>query len=164
MKLSGNVWKFGDDIDTDQIYPGKYLPLTDKKEMGTHAFEGVPDIKDFSAKVRSGDIAIAGRNFGSGSSREHAPIAIRESGIQAVLAISFSRIFYRNAINIGLPIMEIDIDTYNSITQGDKIEIDTETGELRVNGKSFKAFPLSGLEHDILVHNGLINYIKEVML
>ncbi|RLF60724.1 MAG: 3-isopropylmalate dehydratase small subunit, partial [Thermoplasmata archaeon] len=104
MKIRGKAWRFGDNIDTDQIFPGAYLTLTDVEEMGKHAMEGVPGKEDFAKRVNKGDIIVAGKNFGCGSSREQAPIAIKGCGISLVIAKSFARIFYRNAVNIGLPI------------------------------------------------------------
>ena len=108
MILRGKVWQFGDDIDTDQIYPGKYLPLTDKQEMARHAMEGTENGPDFLNQVRNGDIIVAGKNFGCGSSREHAPVAIKGAGISVVIAESFARIFHRNCVNTGLPILILE--------------------------------------------------------
>ena len=105
MIIKGKVWCFGDDVDTDQIYPGKYLPITDKQEMALHAMEGAPGGEEFIENVEPGDIIVAGRNFGCGSSREHAIVAIHGIGISLVIARSFARIFHRNAVNTGLPIL-----------------------------------------------------------
>jgi len=160
MILRGKAWKFGDNIDTDQIFPGAYLTLTDVKEMGRHAMEGVPGREDFAKKVNKGDIIVAGKNFGCGSSREQAPIAIKGSGISAVIAKSFARIFYRNAVNIGLPILECkDADR---IEDGDILEIDLEKGIIKnlSTNKILEATPLTSLEFEIMKAGGLIRYLK----
>ncbi|HEC71977.1 MAG TPA: 3-isopropylmalate dehydratase small subunit [Thermoplasmatales archaeon] len=158
--LRGKAWKFGDNIDTDQIFPGAYLTLTDVEEMGRHAMEGVPGREDFAKKVNKGDIIVAGKNFGCGSSREQAPIAIKGSGISAVIAKSFARIFYRNAVNIGLPILECkDADR---IEDGDILEIDLEKGIIKnlSTNKILEATPLTSLEFEIMKAGGLIRYLK----
>jgi len=160
MILRGKAWKFGDNIDTDQIFPGAYLTLTDVEEMGRHAMEGVPGREDFAKKVNKGDIIVAGKNFGCGSSREQAPIAIKGSGISAVIAKSFARIFYRNAVNIGLPILECkDADR---IEDGDILEIDLEKGIIKnlSTNKILEATPLTSLEFEIMKAGGLIRYLK----
>ena len=160
MKLKGRAWKFGDNIDTDQIFPGAYLTLTDVEEMGKHAMEGVPGREDFAKKVNKGDIIVAGKNFGCGSSREQAPIAIKGCGVSVVVAKSFARIFYRNAVNIGLPIMECaDVD---EIEDGDTLEVDLESGEIKVVNKdlTLKGSPLTSLEFEIMKAGGLIPYLK----
>ncbi len=160
MKLKGRAWKFGDNIDTDQIFPGAYLTLTDVEEMGKHAMEGVPGREDFAEKVNKGDIIVAGKNFGCGSSREQAPIAIKGCGVSMVIAKSFARIFYRNAVNIGLPIMECaDVD---KIEDGDVLEVDLESGEIKVVGKDLilKGSPVTSLEFEIMKAGGLIPYLK----
>ena len=160
MKLKGRAWKFGDNIDTDQIFPGAYLTLTDVEEMGKHAMEGVPGREDFAKKVNKGDIIVAGKNFGCGSSREQAPIAIKGCGVSMVIAKSFARIFYRNAVNIGLPIMECaDVD---KIEDGDTLEVDLESGEIKVVSKDLilKGSPLTSLEFEIMKAGGLIPYLK----
>jgi len=160
MKLKGRAWKFGDNIDTDQIFPGAYLTLTDVEEMGKHAMEGVPGREDFAKKVNKGDIIVAGKNFGCGSSREQAPIAIKGCGVSVVVAKSFARIFYRNAVNIGLPIMECaDVD---KIEDGDTLEVDLESGEIKVVSKDLilKGSPLTSLEFEIMKAGGLIPYLK----
>lgn len=160
MKLKGRAWKFGDNIDTDQIFPGAYLTLTDVEEMGKHAMEGVPGREDFAKKVNKGDIIVAGKNFGCGSSREQAPIAIKGCGVSMVIAKSFARIFYRNAVNIGLPIMECaDVD---KIEDGDVLEVDLESGEIKVVGRDLilKGSPVTSLEFEIMKAGGLIPYLK----
>ncbi len=125
MILKGNVIKYGDNIDTDVIIPARYLNTSDGKELAKHCMEDID--KTFVEKVKPGDIMVAGNNFGCGSSREHAPLAIKESGISVVVAKSFARIFYRNAINIGLPIIESDA----VINEGDEVEIDVDKGEIK---------------------------------
>ena len=160
MKIRGKAWKFGDNIDTDQIFPGAYLTLTDVEEMGKHAMEGVPGKEDFAKRVNKGDIIVAGKNFGCGSSREQAPIAIKGCGISLVIAKSFARIFYRNAVNIGLPIMECkDVDM---IDEGDTLEVDLESGEIRDIEKNItlKGSPVTSLEFEIMKAGGLISYLK----
>jgi len=160
MKIKGRAWKFGDNIDTDQIFPGAYLTLTDIEEMGKHAMEGVPGREDFARKVNKGDIIVAGKNFGCGSSREQAPIAIKGCGISLVIAKSFARIFYRNAVNIGLPIMECkDID---KIDDGDILEVDLESGEINDIDKNItlKGSSVTSLEFEIMKAGGLIPYLK----
>ena len=160
MKIRGKAWKFGDNIDTDQIFPGAYLTLTDVEEMGKHAMEGVPGKEDFAKRVNKGDIIVAGKNFGCGSSREQAPIAIKGCGISLVIAKSFARIFYRNAVNIGLPIMECkDVDM---IDEGDTLEVDLESGEIRDIEKNItlRGSPVTSLEFEIMKAGGLISYLK----
>ena len=119
--FTGKAWVYGDNVDTDQIFPGKYLALLDPKEMAKHAMEGIPDNPEAIQYMKEGDIIVAGKNFGNGSSREHAPLALMHRGIRCVIAQSFSRIFYRNAVNIGLPLLEIS--TTSQIHQKDLLEI-----------------------------------------
>jgi len=159
-KIKGRVWKFGDDIDTDIIIPGRYLVLTDEKELAGHVMEGLGS--DFSYKVQKGDIILAGKNFGCGSSREHAPIAIKGAGVSAVIAESFARIFYRNAINVGLPLLESK-NISKKVSQGDEIEISIERGVLKDlnTGEEFEVKNLPEFMLDILNKGGLIPYLKE---
>lgn len=161
MVLKGRVWGFGDDIDTDQIYPGKYLPLTDKEEIARHAMEGVPEAEEFMRNVKDGDIMVAGKNFGCGSSREHAPVSIKGRGIVLIIAESFARIFYRNCINTALFILECE--DAKKIKQGDEIEVDIETGEIKnlTTKERYKAQPISGLEMEIMKSGGLLEYLKK---
>lgn len=139
MKATGNAIKYGDNIDTDVIIPARYLNTADPKELAAHCMEDLDET--FVSRVKKGDIMVGGANFGCGSSREHAPLAIKESGVAAVVAKSFARIFYRNAINIGLPIVECDCD----IAEGDEIEIDFDNGKIVNLTKGmtaeFPAFP-----------------------
>lgn len=158
--MKGDVIKYQrDNIDTDVIIPGPYLKIHDYDELAKHAMEGLD--KDFHSKVKEGDFIMAGRNFGCGSSREHAPVALAYSGIKAVLALSFARIFYRNAVDGAflLPI-EIDENTYNSITNGDSLEIDIAKNEIKnlTKNQTYKMKPFSELIGKIVAAGGLFNY------
>lgn len=157
--IKGKVWKFGDDVDTDAILPGRYLVLTGEKELAACVMEGCDP--DFSKKVKEGDIVVAGKNFGCGSSREHAPIAIKGAGITAVVAESFARIFYRNSVNIGLLLIEAKGISKN-VDEGDEIEIDMEKGVLKDlnNSKEFEIKPLPEFMMGIMNEGGLISYLK----
>lgn len=161
--MKGNVIKYSrDNIDTDVIIPGQYLKVHDYEELAKHAMEGLDP--EFHSKVKDGDFILAGRNFGCGSSREHAPIALAYSGIKAVLALSFARIFYRNAIDGAflLPI-EINDDAYQDISNGDSIEIDTKNNEIRnlTKNKTYKMKPFSELISKIIDAGGLFKYTPE---
>jgi 3-isopropylmalate/(R)-2-methylmalate dehydratase small subunit len=160
MKMSGRVWKFGDHIDTDVIIPARYLTTSDPKELGRHCLEDADP--DFVKKVNKGDIIVAGRNFGSGSSREHAPIAIKAAGISCIIAESFARIFYRNAFNMGLPIFESS-DAAGLIKEGDLVRVDAATGiiEDRTQKKQFRAEPIPLFMQELIRDGGLIAYIKK---
>ena len=158
--MKGNVIKYErDNIDTDVIIPGQYLKVHDYAELATHAMEGLDP--DFHSKVKVGDFILAGRNFGCGSSREHAPIALSHSGIKAVLALSFARIFYRNAVDGAflLPI-EIDEDAYHNISEGDQIDIDIKSNEIRNISKNqtYEMKPFSEIIGKIIDAGGLFNY------
>ena len=159
MKAFGTVHKYGDNVDTDVIIPARYLNTSDPKELALHCMEDI-DL-NFSKEVQKGDIIVANKNFGCGSSREHAPIAIKESGVSCVIASTFARIFYRNAINIGLPILECD-QAVKSIEAGDKLEVNFDTGVITNLTKNEKyqgeAFP--EFMQKIINSNGLIGYIK----
>ena len=159
MKATGRVFKYGDNVDTDVIIPARYLNTSDPKELALHCMEDI-DL-NFSKEVQKGDIIVANKNFGCGSSREHAPIAIKESGVSCVIASTFARIFYRNAINIGLPILECD-QAVKSIEAGDKLEVNFDTGVITNLTKNEKyqgeAFP--EFMQKIINSNGLIGYIK----
>lgn len=157
--MKGKAWKFGDDIDTDLILPGRYLVLKDEKDLAACAMEGCDP--DFAKNVKKGDIIVGGRNFGCGSSREHAPIAIKGAGISAVIAESFARIFYRNSINIGLPLIEIK-GISKHVSQGDELEIDMENNVLKniTTGEEFKIKGLPPFMVEILNEGGLISYLK----
>ena len=158
--IVGNCWKYSDNIDTDVIIPARYLNSFDPKELAAHCMEDIDTT--FAGKVQQGDIMVGGKNFGCGSSREHAPIAIQASGVPVVIAADFARIFYRNGINIGLPLLDIG-EAVESIKAGDVVRVDTETGEITdvTTGEKFKAHPLPGFVQEIAKAGGLINYIKE---
>ena len=160
MLIKGRAWIFGDDIDTDQIYPGKYLPITDKKEMAKHAMEGAADGEDFIKNVKSGDIVVVGKNFGCGSSREHAAVAIKGCGVSVIIAKSFARIFHRNCVNTGLPILQLKEKVL--IKQGDILEVNPENGEIKniAQNKILKAKAVSSLELEIMKAGGLLKYLK----
>ncbi|MGI5911689.1 MAG: 3-isopropylmalate dehydratase small subunit [Syntrophomonadaceae bacterium] len=160
MKFSGKVHKFGADIDTDAIIPARYLNTFDPVELARHCMEDAD--AQFPSKVRTGDIIVADKNFGCGSSREHAPIAIKGAGVSCVIARSFARIFYRNAINIGLPILECG-DAVDTISDGDEIEVDLDLGQIRNfrTNEVFAAMPFPEFMQQIINKGGLITYIKE---
>jgi 3-isopropylmalate/(R)-2-methylmalate dehydratase small subunit len=159
MIFNGKAIKYGDNVDTDVIIPARYLNTINKKELASHCMEDID--KDFVNKVAPGDIMVAGSNFGCGSSREHAPIAIKESGISLVIAKSFARIFYRNSINIGLAILECP-EASENIKDGDKIEADLDNGIIynRTTGKSFKTNPFPEFIQKIIANGGLIESIR----
>ena len=157
--MKGKVWKFGDDVDTDIIIPGRYLVLRDEKELAACVMEGCDP--EFSKKVQKGDIIVAGKNFGCGSSREHAPIAIKGAGISAVVAESFARIFYRNSINIGLPLIEVK-EISRHISEGDIVDINIDEGILKDlnTNEEFEIKPLPDFMLGIMEEGGLINFLK----
>ena len=160
MICKGKAWRFGDNIDTDQIYPGKYLPITDKQEMALHAMEGAPGGEEFIENVEPGDIVVAGRNFGCGSSREHAIVAIHGIGVSLLIARSFARIFHRNAVNTGLPI--ILFDGTGEIKQGDRLEVNIENGRISnlSQNKVYQGIAITPLEMKIMRAGGLLDYLK----
>ncbi len=160
MKFTGTVLKYGDNVDTDVIIPARYLNTIDKKELASHCMEDI-DL-DFTKKVKNGDIMVAGFNFGCGSSREHAPIAIKESGISLVIAKSFARIFYRNSINIGLAIVECPAAA-DAIANGDEVEADLDNGVIldKTTGESFKTEPFPAFIQEIITNGGLVESIKK---
>ena len=158
--IRGRVWKFKDDVDTDQIIPARYLVTTDPKELSKHVMEDADPT--FPSKVKEGDILVAGKNFGCGSSREHAPLAIKGAGIAAVVAESFARIFFRNAINLGLLIIESP-EAAREAEEGDILEIDINQGVIRnvTKNKEYKIKPLPENLQAILKAGGLMEYAKE---
>lgn len=160
MLLRGKVWKFGNDIDTDAIIPARYLTTSDPKELAKHVMEDAD--REFPGKVRPGDILVAGKNFGCGSSREHAPIAIKAAGVQAVIAKSFARIFYRNAFNIGLPIFE-SADAAEKIQQHDEVEIDADSGIIRnlSRNEEYRANAIPPFMQQLIDAGGLIEWTKK---
>ena len=156
--MEGKVWKFGDDIDTDIILPGRYLIYTDEERLSQHCMEGLDSV--FTNKEEKGDVIVAGNNFGCGSSREHAPIAIKGRGIRAVIAESFARIFYRNSTNVGLTLIEAPgISQY--VKEGDKIQIDMDTGVIIAGENRIEFKKLPPFMMGILEEGGLINYLKK---
>jgi 3-isopropylmalate/(R)-2-methylmalate dehydratase small subunit len=160
--ITGNVWKFGDNIDTDLIIAARYLNTSDPKELAKHVMEDADP--DFVNKLQPGDIIVAGENFGCGSSREHAPIALKSAGVAAVVAKSFARIFYRNAFNMGLPIFELpDSD---KISEKDLIQVNMDEGIITdLNKKhSYKFSPIPDFMQELLASGGLMNYAKSEML
>ncbi len=159
MNAHGTVHKYGDNVDTDVIIPARYLNTSDHKELAAHCMEDID--RDFINKVKQGDIMVANMNFGCGSSREHAPIAIKASGISCVIASTFARIFYRNAINIGLPILECD-EAAKDIEDGDEVDIDFDTGTITnvTKGHTYKAQPFPDFIKEIIIKGGLLKSIK----
>ncbi len=160
MILKGKAWKFGNNIDTDAIIPARYLNTSDPDELAKHIMEDAD--KDFISKIKPGDLIIAESNFGCGSSREHAPIAIKAAGIQAIVAKSFARIFYRNAFNIGLPIFESE-DAPERIIEGDEIEIDADNGIIKniTKNETYAAKPIPPFMQELISAGGLIEWTKK---
>ncbi len=161
MKTQGSVFKYPDNVDTDVIIPARYLNTSDAKELATHCMEDIDT--SFVQKVRAGDIMVAGWNFGCGSSREHAPLVIKTCGTGCVIAKSFARIFYRNAINIGLPILECEAAA-EEIQPGDQVSVDFDTGLItdHTTGKTFQAAPFPEFIQNIIKKGGLLASLKEV--
>jgi len=162
MDAKGKVYRMGDDIDTDVIIPARYLNIADPEELSSHCMEDID--KDFRKKIKTGDIIVAGDNFGCGSSREHAPLTIKTSGISCVIATTFARIFYRNSINIGLPILECP-EASEKIEAGDEVEVDFSTGTIHdiTRGETYHAEPFPEFIRNIIAKGGLLNSIKEGM-
>ena len=160
MKIEGRAWKFGDNIDTDVIIPAKFLNISDRKQLAGNCFADLRP--DFSKGVGRGDVLVGGSNFGCGSSREHAPLAIKESGIGVIVAKSFARIFYRNSFNIGLPILESK-EAVDSIEENDRISVDLTTGEIinKSKGVRFSAQPIPDFMREIILAGGLVGYVKK---
>jgi 3-isopropylmalate/(R)-2-methylmalate dehydratase small subunit len=160
MKYKGTVYRLGDDVDTDAIIPARYLNTTDPEELGSHAFEDAAP--DFRSAVRSGGIVVAGRNFGCGSSREHAPVAMKTAGAKIIIAESFARIFYRNAFNTGLAILE-SAEAAREIRPGDAVEVDDRTGTIVnvTSGRTYRARPIPPFMAELLADGGLIAHLKK---
>ena len=160
MNAHGKVHKYGDNVDTDVIIPARYLNTADHKELASHCMEDID--KDFVSKVQDGDIMVGEANFGCGSSREHAPIAIKESGIACVIAATFARIFYRNAINIGLPILECP-EAAKEIKAGDEVDVDFDSGKITdvTTGKTYTAEPFPEFIKEIINCGGLLKSLKK---
>ena len=161
MELKGKVHKYGDNVDTDVIIPARYLNTSEAKELAAHCMEDIDAA--FAGRVKAGDIIVAGRNFGCGSSREHAPLAIKASGIACVIATTFARIFYRNALNIGLPILECP-EAAEAIAAGDEVGIDLASGTVtdETNGRTFKAEPFPPFMRELIAAGGLAAYMRNV--
>ncbi|MDY6795254.1 MAG: 3-isopropylmalate dehydratase small subunit [Actinomycetota bacterium] len=160
MLLEGKAWRYGRDINTDVIIPARYLSSTDEAELGSHCLEDLDP--DFITAMEAGDIIVAGENFGSGSSREHASLAIKGCGVSCVIASSFARIFYRNAINVGLPILECP-EAVAHIETGHELKVDLEKGMIEdtTTGASFQATPFPGFMREIINLGGLVEYVRE---
>ena len=162
MKIHGKAFRYGDNVDTDVIIPARYLNSPDVRELAAHCMEDIDP--EFASSVREGDIIVAGRNFGCGSSREHAPLAIKACGVSCVVAASFARIFYRNALNIALPILECPAAA-EAITNGHELSIDFETGVIEdiTTGRGFSAEPFPPFMRDLIAAGGLAEYLKGKM-
>ena len=160
MKFRGRAWRFGADVDTDQIIPARYLNTSDPKELAKHCMEDADP--EFVNKMKPGDIIVADKNFGCGSSREHAPIAIKAAGISCVIAKSFARIFYRNSFNMGFPIFESP-DAISAIDEGDKIEVDMDTGKIvnLTKKKIFHSQPIPPFMQELINTGGLMEWVKK---
>ena len=160
MKANGHVFKYGDNVDTDVIIPARYLNSPDGNELAKHCMEDID--KEFVNKVQKGDIIVANKNFGCGSSREHAPIAIKAAGVSCVIAETFARIFYRNSINIGLPIIECP-EAAKAIAAGDEVEVDFDSGVItdKTTGQSFQGQAFPEFMQKIITAGGLVNYINQ---
>jgi 3-isopropylmalate/(R)-2-methylmalate dehydratase small subunit len=161
MKFRGKIWKFGDNIDTDVIIPARYLNIWDPQGLAAHCMEDADP--EFIKKMKPGEIIVGGENFGCGSSREHAPIAIKAAGIACVVAKSFARIFYRNSFNMGLPIFESP-DLWGKVTQGDEIEIDADTGLIRIIGGPAEPLhiqPVPPFMQELIADGGLMNHVTK---
>lgn len=159
-QIKGKIWRFGDDVDTDAIIPARYLNTSDPAELARHCMEDADPA--FSSKMSPGDVIVAGKNFGCGSSREHAPISIKAAGIGCVVAESFARIFYRNAINIGLPILESP-EASENLKEGEEVEVDLKEGMIRSlnSGQAYSAVPFPPFMQELIAAGGLINYVRK---
>lgn len=158
-KFTGKAWVYGDNIDTDVIIPARYLITSERSELAKHCMEDID--KGFANEVREGDIVIGGNNFGCGSSREHAPLALQGAGVSCIIANSFARIFFRNAINVGLPILECDVA--GKIAKGDEVEVDIESGVIinKTNGTRFQAKAFPQFLQELINEGGLLPYVKK---
>jgi 3-isopropylmalate/(R)-2-methylmalate dehydratase small subunit len=159
--IKGKAWVFGNDVDTDLIYHNKYLAVTEPSEMPQYAFEYYPGKEHFASEVQPGDVVVAGTNFGCGSSREHAVYCLKEGGVPVVLAESFARIYYRNAVNNGYPVLVVP-GVSGKFRDGDEIRVDLESGEVSnlTSGETMHGDAVTDLEKEIMAHGGLIQYIK----
>jgi len=163
MKIEGRIWKFGSDIDTDAIIPARYLNQSDPKVLAKHAMED--ERPKFSEKVKKGDILVADKNFGCGSSREHAPLALKAVGISCIIAKSFARIFYRNGLNLGLPLLE-STEASEAIEEGDRVRVNLATGEIidLTQKKKFLAKPIPPFMQELIRDGGLIRHLRKERL
>jgi 3-isopropylmalate/(R)-2-methylmalate dehydratase small subunit len=160
MSLKGQVWKFGADVDTDVIIPARYLSSTDPEELAGHAMEGL--MPDFPNRVKSGDVIVADKNFGCGSSREHAPLALKAAGVSCVIAKSFARIFYRNSFNLGLPLLE-SAEAAEGVSVGDALEVDLSSGRIKnlTTGAEYQARPIPPFMQELLDDGGLMQHVMK---
>ena len=160
MIIKDKAIKYGDNVDTDVIIPARYLNTTDESELASHCFEDLDE--SFKDKVKDSKVIVGGENFGCGSSREHAPLSIKASGVKAIIASSFARIFYRNSINIGLPVL-VNRDAASEIVEGDQLEIDLDKGEIRdlTSKKTYNMLPLPGFIQGVITSGGYINHTKK---
>jgi len=160
MTLKGKVWKFGADVDTDAIIPARYLSATDPAELARHAMEGI--LPDFPEKVKPGDLIVADKNFGCGSSREHAPLALKAAGVSCIIAKSFGRIFYRNSFNLGLPLLE-SAEAVESAQAGDELEVDLVSGLIKnlTRGAECRARPIPPFMQELLADGGLMKHVMK---
>ena len=163
MKLKGKVFKYGDNVDTDVIIPARYLNSSDPENLAAHCMEDIDE--SFADEVEEGDIIVGGKNFGSGSSREHAPLAIKYAGVSCVVAESFARIFYRNSINIGLPILECP-EAVKATEAGDELEVDIDQGQVKNlrTGETYQAAPFPPFMQEIIKDGGLIEHVKKELV
>ncbi|MCP4716171.1 MAG: 3-isopropylmalate dehydratase small subunit [Deltaproteobacteria bacterium] len=160
MEFTGRIWKFGNDVNTDEIIPARYLNTSDPQELAKHCMEDADP--DFPSKVKPGDIIVAGANFGCGSSREHAPIALKAAGVACVIAGSFARIFYRNSFNMGLPILECT-EIHDRVAEGDRLQVSLDAGIITFekDGAVLEAEPVPEFMQALLQAGGLMNYVKK---
>lgn len=160
MKFKGRAYRFGNDVDTDAIIPARYLSTSDPEILKNHCMEDADP--EFPGKVKPGDIIVAGKNFGCGSSREHAPIAIKAAGVSCVIASSFARIFFRNSFNMGLPIFESD-EAAAAIAEGDTVEVDADSGVIRdlTTGRQYQARPIPAFMQELIADGGLMEHIRK---
>ena len=160
MKIEGRIWKFGSDVDTDAIIPARYLNQSDPRELAKHVME--EERADFLREVRKGDIVLADKNFGCGSSREHAPLALKAAGVSCIIAKSFARIFYRNSLNLGLPLLESS-EASEGIKEGDRVRVKLSTGEIidLTQNRKFRAKPIPAFMQELLSDGGLIRHLRK---
>jgi len=159
MRVEGRIWKFGDDVDTDVIIPARYLNVSAEAELAKNCFADIRP--DFATDVAAGDILVAGKNFGCGSSREHAPLAIKAAGIRVIIAESFARIFYRNAFNIGLPLLE-SVEASQGLSDGERAAVDLAAGMIEGAGDIFPARPIPDFMAQLIAAGGLVEYVRKV--